>query len=115
LAQKIWARNFNERGKSSFRRKLPIEEKESYKWLEIMDLRLISLPKNITAVTVADREADIYELFHKAVQDNRELLIRATHDRRVAQEQERFALWLGYRLFYHSIQTLSIFNSSPFS
>ena len=89
LAQRIWARNFNERGKSSFRRKLPIEEKESYKWLEIMDLSLISLPKNITAVTVADREADIYELFHKAVQDNRELLIRATHDRRVAQEQER--------------------------
>lgn len=56
LAQKIWARNPDERGKSSVRKKLPIQAKESYKWLEMMERSLQGLPKDILAVTVTDRE-----------------------------------------------------------
>jgi hypothetical protein len=89
LAQKIWARDPEKRGKSKLRKQLPIEEKESYKWLETMDSSLKGLPKEITVVTVADREADIYDLFYKATCENKHLLIRATHDRCLAGEQER--------------------------
>lgn len=89
VAQKIWVRDFDERGKSSLRKKLPIEEKESYKWFEIMDLSLKGIPEGVMAITVADREADIFEFFHKAKLEKRELLIRAIHNRRVAQEQKR--------------------------
>ena len=96
LAQKIWARNPNERGKSSKRKTLPIEAKESNKWLEMLELSLKGLPKETVAVTVADREADIYEFIHKAIQLKSHLLIRATHDRRVANEQKRL---------YNQIQT----------
>lgn len=89
LGQKIWARNPDEHGKSSKRHILPIEDKESYKWLEMLELSLQGLPKETMAVTVADREADIYEFVHKAIQLKSHLLIRAMHDRRVANEQKR--------------------------
>jgi hypothetical protein len=89
LAQKMWAREFDQRGKSTLRKTLPIEAKESYKWLELMGLSLQGLPKDTIAVTVADREADIYEFIRKAIQLKSHLLIRATHDRCVANEQKR--------------------------
>jgi len=89
MAQKTWVRNLEERGKRALRKELPLEEKESYKWFELMDLSLKGIPQEITVITVADREADIFELFHKARAENRELLIRAIHNRRVAQEQKR--------------------------
>jgi hypothetical protein len=89
LAQKIWSRTPEEVGKGKSRKQLPIEEKESYKWLEIMDKSLKDIPKTTMVVTVADREADIYELFHKVTTENRQLLIRAKHDRRVDHEQKK--------------------------
>ena len=89
LSQKYWTRNPVERGKSKLRYELPIELKESYKWLEMMDQSLVGIPEKIKVITIADREADIFELFQKARREQREFLIRATHDRRVAQEQKR--------------------------
>lgn len=58
-------------GKTQERRPLPIEEKESFRWLE--GYRLASKvsehcpPTQI--VNVADREADIYDIFMDALQD----------------------------------------------
>ena len=48
---------------------------------------------NTTLVSVGDREADIYELFHWALNDPRRahLLVRAEHDRLLADGQGR--LW----------------------
>lgn len=89
LGQKIWARNPEEHGKSSKRHILPIEDKESNKWLEMLEHSLQGLPKDTMAVTIADREADIYEFVHKAIQLKSHILIRAMHDRRVADEQKR--------------------------
>jgi hypothetical protein len=89
LAQKIWSRNPDKPGTRNHRKQRPIEEKESYKWLEIMDQSLEGAPKNTMIVTVGDREADIYELFHKATSEGKQLLIRATYDRRVEHEQEK--------------------------
>lgn len=89
LAQKMWARDPESRGKRKLRGQLSIQEKESYKWLELLDASLQGLPKDLIAVTVADREADIYEFFYKAARDKRHLLIRAAHDRRIAQEQKK--------------------------
>ncbi len=89
LAQKIWARDPESRGKRKLRKELPIQSKESNKWLELLDSSLQGLPKNVIAITVADREADIYELFNKASRENRHLLIRAAHDRLIVQEQKK--------------------------
>lgn len=52
---------------------------------------LRTLPQAVRVVTVADREADIYELFQAQRRPGAELLIRAAWDRRVAHPQQH--LW----------------------
>ena len=89
LAQSIWTRNPNEPPSRNHRKKRPIEEKESYKWLDTMDKSLADIPESTTVVTVGDREADIYELFHKAVKEKKHVLIRAIYNRNVEQEQKK--------------------------
>jgi hypothetical protein len=69
------------------RRKIPIEEKESMRWLEgVRASREVAenCPQT-ECVCVADSEADIYELFSEPRTTRRQrelhLLVRATHDR----------------------------------
>ncbi len=90
-----WARDPAQRGKSKRRRELPIELKESSKWLRSFAAakRLQRDCPNTMVVSVGDREADIYELFALAEQSaaGPKLLVRACHQRLLAQEQEQ--LW----------------------
>lgn len=86
-----WARDFNDIGKKKRRRRLPIEQKESYKWLVSFN-KLIEAQKHCpqtTLVSVGDREADIYELFDLALSqaNGPKLLVRAFQDRCLAKEQ----------------------------
>lgn len=64
-----------------------ITEKESYRWLEVPREGIKRIPKNIKKTIVADREADIYDLFLAHQQgdmgDNSELLIRASRNRKI--------------------------------
>ncbi|MCL6614777.1 MAG: IS4 family transposase [Firmicutes bacterium] len=83
LSQKIWAREEASYGKRHRRKELSVAEKESRKWLEAMDESLAGLPPGVMAVTIGDREADVYDLFLKASREGKELLIRATQDRRL--------------------------------
>jgi hypothetical protein len=69
---------------------VPIEEKESFRWLEGAD-HAASVCAGAASVTViADRESDIFEAF--ALRPERiELLIRAAHDRALADGHALFA------------------------
>ena len=110
LDVQCWARDPNDRGKKERRAKLPIEEKESMKWLNShRALREVQrLCPSTRLVSVGDREADIYELFHERVNDptSPDLLIRAerTRKRKVGEED----LWekmekegvAGYRMLH---------------
>ncbi len=93
LDVQCWARDPNDRGKKERRSKLPIEEKESMKWLNShRAVREIQrLCPRTKLVSVGDREADIYELFHERVDDptSPELLVRAerTRNRKVGEEK----------------------------
>lgn len=68
-------------------RKIPIEDKESYRWLEAMEQTLALVPEGVQMVTVCDREADIYELFALAHKREASLLVRASADRRLAEKK----------------------------
>jgi hypothetical protein len=86
-----WARNGAEFGKKHRRKQLPIEQKESRKWLQsFRHLGQIQqqCPQTML-VSVGDREADIYELFHLALEDpsGPKLLVRAEYDRLLADGQ----------------------------
>jgi len=63
LHQKVWAREKLKRTSGYPDRKRAIEDKESHRWLESLKLTEQWIPPKIQVVTVADREADIYELF----------------------------------------------------
>lgn len=72
--------------------KLPIEEKESYRWLQAFEQTLALIPSDVQVVTVCDREADIYEMFVLAQEKAADLLVRAASNRRLA-EPEVDKLW----------------------
>ena len=87
-----WARDPEDKGKSRKRKELPIEQKESVKWLrsfrKLAQIQKLC-PEN-TLVSIGDRESDIYELFFEATQNDAlpKLLVRAekTRDRLVEGE-----------------------------
>jgi hypothetical protein len=86
-----WARNGDEFGKKHQRKQRPIEQKESYKWLQSYrkTAEIQQHCPNTTLVSVGDREADIYELFHLALENpsGPKLLVRAEQDRLLADGQ----------------------------
>jgi hypothetical protein len=95
LDVQCWARAEADFGKKKRRFSLPIEEKESNKWL--VSFRKVAeaqkqCPQSMV-VSVGDREADIYELFELALSDpsGPKLLIRAEQDRLLAEGQAH--LW----------------------
>lgn len=90
LDQKIWARDPLERGKRNKRHQKPIEEKESYKWIEAMDRSNKDMPTEIKVINVCDREADIFEFFHKAINENKYFLVRAMHNRKTLDDDKLF-------------------------
>ncbi len=91
LDVQCWARDGADFGKKTRRRSLPIEAKESKKWLgsfrKVVDAQK-QCPHSLV-VSVGDREADVYELFALASSDpaGPRLLIRAEQDRLLAEGQ----------------------------
>ena len=85
LNAQCWARDPEEAGKREKRKQLPIEEKESVKWLR--SYRAVAeaqrLCPNTIFVSVGDRESDIYELFDEAARSKNgpKLLVRAERTR----------------------------------
>jgi hypothetical protein len=77
-------------GRRAARRAAPIEEKESFRWLEGAD-QAASVCAGAACVTViADRESDIFEAFALRP-EGVELLVRAAHDRGLDDGRALFA------------------------
>lgn len=107
LSQKIWVRDgFNEQTDSE-KWKAPIEEKESYKWIEALREVTEIVPRTTRVITVCDREADIYEFLSEAKALNADILIRACSDRNLAEEPEQ-------RLF-NKLSTLPVIGVAELS
>lgn len=88
LTQKFFTRPVDEPShQPNELRRLPIEEKESYKWLHAFEQTLELTPADVDIVTVCDREADIYEMFTLAQEMDAKLLVRASADRSLADDE----------------------------
>ena len=99
LDVQCWARDAAQFGKRQRRKELPIEEKESVKWLKSFR-QLVEVQRRTPStrlVSVGDREADIYELFQLALaeQHGPELLVRAERDRLHTEGQEHLWPWVA--------------------
>lgn len=86
LSNEIWTRDLENYGKSKERDRLPTKDKESRKWLNALDDSLKNIPKYIRVVTICDREADIYDFFHKAVTEEKHLLVRVKNKTRLLED-----------------------------
>lgn len=84
LSQNIWTRLETKKNSSTQKKRLAIEEKESYKWVHSFLESVSTLPKDIRSVSVCDREADIYELLCLMSDKGHDYVIRSTHDRKLA-------------------------------
>jgi hypothetical protein len=95
----VWARDPRETGKAKQRKERTIEEKESHRWLESFrrTAEVQRLCPDSRLIGIADREADIYELFQEAAKTpaGPDLLIRAnrTAQRRVDDADAHTPLW----------------------
>jgi hypothetical protein len=97
VGQKCWAREQISRAtkaeKAEKRRKTPIEDKESIRWIEGLrwaEKAAVACVET-TIVCVGDSEADIYDLFVAATdskQPNLHLLVRAGQSRNTIEDQD---------------------------
>jgi len=90
----LWARDPEEMGKRSQRRQKPIEEKESYKWIEGIERAQQSIETHGLAeepspaiIHVMDREGDIFEVFEKVYACGHGVVVRASRNRNVASQE----------------------------
>ena len=83
VAQIAWARDPETRGKSARRKQLPIEEKESYRWIQIQQQIATHVPDGTQTVLMGDRESDIYDLFIAPRDPQQQLLERGTDDSKI--------------------------------
>jgi hypothetical protein len=81
LHQQVWAREPSNLGKKHSRHQKETKDKESQRWLSALEATENVMPQSTTVVTVADREADIYDFLALKRRENSELLIRAYHNR----------------------------------
>lgn len=75
-------------GRKALRVTLPVEEKESFRWLQGADQAASVCAGARTITVVSDREGDIYEAFALRP-DGAELLVRAAQDRRLGEGEAR--------------------------
>lgn len=81
LYQHTWIRPLEQLGKAKRRKQTPFEQKETYNWYEGMKEVNNALEDKVHKIHIADRGADIYELFFHHAEANSDLLIRASHNR----------------------------------
>ena len=83
----LWNRSWDKKDKHERGYKnLPIEEKESYRWLKSVTTSELTLGDNKIKTFISDRESDIYQLFLLS-DSNKHFLIRSTGLKRTDESQ----------------------------
>jgi hypothetical protein len=89
----VWRRR---KGKAKDYKRLPIEQKESYRWLQGGSQAKSVLAEAAMVTVIDDREADIYEKWARLPDARTHLLTRASRDRALADGGRLFAILAGF-------------------
>jgi hypothetical protein len=92
LTQKKTTRIELKRFSPEVRSKLPIEEKESFRWIESLRETVSYTTGAKKVVTICDREGDIFDFFQEAEQLRTHYLVRVLTNRLVLHDKERKSL-----------------------
>jgi hypothetical protein len=88
LTHDLWAREDIKENRNTENLKLPVEEKESYKWIKALEEAHALKSEGLEIITVTDREADFYEYLQTVEKLNEKIVLRARYDRTLAGAQE---------------------------
>ena len=88
LDVQTWARQ-RQKTKGHDHVKIPLQEKESFRWIQSLRVATEKTPKS-KLIMLADREADIYELFEEALDLGSDLVVRLQHDRIILDENQDY-------------------------
>ena len=92
----IWNRDWDHQTKMERKYKtLPIEEKESFRWISTGQATKDLLCEAARVTIIADREADIYEEFVALPDAHTQVLIRSTQNRRLIEQDEKLFEYVG--------------------
>ena len=92
----LWNRHFGQADKVARNYgRLPIEDKEYYRWLESAEQgkEVLSLSQQVT--WIADRESDIYEYLARIPDEKTHLLVRISHNRCLANQDLKLFEYLS--------------------
>jgi hypothetical protein len=87
---KMWNREKDRernRKRTEIRKVEPIEDKESYRWIEACKETQEQIPSAKHYTFISDRESDIYELFSRIPNDKADIIVRCRSDRRLYLEE----------------------------
>lgn len=76
-------------------RKLPIEDKESHRWLSTVENAKSTLSTAARVTVVADREGDIFQMWARLPDAKTDLLVRACRDRAAETDKGSLYKWLS--------------------
>ena len=101
LHQNIFPRVLHDESKNSTKHRdiLPVEEKESYRWIEALS-KTKELMSDFEVITVCDREGDFYDFFRTANQLEAKTLVRASVNR-IVNKKARYATRDVIKLWDH--------------
>jgi hypothetical protein len=76
-----------EYGKKHERKQKPIQEKESYKWIQ--GIQKAAAIRQVELVHVADRESDVMEFLQAVLKQNQQFVVRSAQDRKLWADSVR--------------------------
>lgn len=87
LTHDLWAREDIKDNRNAKNLKLPVEEKESYKWIKALEEVHALKSEGVEIITLTDREADFYEYLQTVDRLQEKVVLRARYDRKLTEEQ----------------------------
>jgi hypothetical protein len=90
LRQFTWARPIEQLGKRHRRRKIPLKEKESQRWLDGLAATAERLPEHPHVVLIGDRESDLFDLFAAPRPARIDLLVRVCRENRRVEQSAKY-------------------------
>lgn len=100
--QHYWHRTPESLSKKKARKFLPIEQKESYRWIASVEKanKYFNTHPQSTLINICDREGDIYELLSLQYPLNSHFIIRSCNNRRTQEEEKIWDLVKSQSVFF---------------
>lgn len=86
----LWHRRYDNPQRSTILRKMPIEQKESYKWIRACEQVKSKFRQARSITFVEDRDGDIYEQFVKVTTPSTHLVIRVCKNRLLSDGEKLY-------------------------